>query len=292
MMCLPVEEIQELDGALDIFDPPPTSPDRLLLRGLVPPLPVSGGLLVWGHHLARAAERLGKEHMACVLIQDTDKRSLLLIALSLEARCGRYSWAERERILTSLEHAGKGEDWSEVSVLVEGRNGSDWQEKARMYRGLPDILKTMLGLAEIDLKTARAASDLPNKALDLLRRKGGRLTFSERRMLIGMLREVMERDHLSDHQIAELVSRLLARPEPIREVQKLRSPELDRITQRFEALTSPILRGSAVSVKPPPSFEGDSYSVSFPVGSRRDLDRRLTTLQRLGDRIDELLELL
>ncbi len=291
MTSLALEVLAQLDMQLDLFDECPLGASEIVELGLLPPLPVVGNILIWGHHLLRAAAVAGKKDLSCLTLSDMEGARPLRIALLLENRTGKYSWPERERISRYLDQAEPGDDFGEIALLVEGRPDAAWQTKIRQYRTLDDSLKVMVARGILDLKTARKASSLPACVLDVLLHKGGQLSFSARRILLEMFQEIVERDHLTDVAAASLLDSFLSQANPLEQVKSLRYKELCQLERRFSTIADS-LKGSGVTLKPPPFFEGETFSVTFDFSSSSNLEARILALKRLIGKVDELLELL
>jgi hypothetical protein len=296
MDVLSPQRLAELDDALDLFEATPAIDDALLERGLHPPLPVSGDLLVWGFALIRRAARSGIPGLPVRRLPPLPDGELLALALRLEGRPGAYSWGELENLLRFARRggapsaAGEAIDLASLSPLIEGHPDPRLEDRIERFMGLPAVVKEAVAGGRLELKIAELAAELPEEALE--RVVAAPLSFSDRRRFISMLLEVARRDGVAAGALPKLVRGLLERPDPVRALGGLRQPTLAALQARFAALGEELWKGTGVRVDAPPSFEGDGFSVSFRFANPDALDRRLRALHRVAEHAHELFALL
>jgi len=293
MDTLPVGDLEHLDPQLDLFEDSPESDPVLVHRGLHPPLPVSGRVLVWGFGLYRQARRLGIAALPCRVLPPLKGELLLGIALRLEARPGRYSWEEKQKILrfaAARREAGESVDLGTLSPWIEGRTDPRFEARITRFAGLPPGARRAVAAGELDLKAAELAAELPAQLLPLL--AGSPLSFSQRRQFLLQLREVARRERLAPPDLSALAARLLQGRDPLQALASLRFPALTALTERFAALARSLWKGSGVRIDPPPYFEGGDFAVGFRFSSPENLRRKLRALQSVAEHSDELFALL
>lgn len=296
MLEMSLEELEALDPALDLFTASSPVPGELLRAGLVPPLPVSSGLLAWGFALLKAARAAGLDCLACRDLPGLGRAELLELALRLEGRAGAYRWSEKQALLGFARASGFSLD--ALAPLIEGRAEPRLEERIGQFAGLPPALQRMVEQGELDLRAAVEVRELPEQALKAAAQSG--LSFSERREFLRLLLEIGGRDRLSGAQLDELARTALASRrgaaqagrEALAALRELRSPLLADLRRRWKALERELLSASGVALEPPPYFEGDSIQVSFSFRTRASLSRRLRALDRVEERCDELLSFL
>ena len=296
MLELSLEELEALDPALDLFTASRPVPTELLRAGLVPPLPVSAGLLAWGFALLKAARDAGLDRLACRSLPGLSRAELLELALRLEDRAGAYRWCEKQALFGFARASGFS--LGALALLIEGRAEPRLEERIAQFAGLPPALRRMVDRGELDLRAALEVRELPEQALEAAAQS--RLSFSERRAFLRLLGEIAGRDRLSRTQLEELARTALASrraaaqagPEALAALRELRSPVLSGLRRRWTSLERELLSGSGVALQPPPYFEGDSLQVSFSFRTRAGLARRLKALARVEERCDELLSFL
>ena len=177
-----------------------------------------------------------------------------------------------------------------IAGLVSSEGGL---KAAERWLGLPALLRDLVARGGIDLKTAEAASSLPAEPLAVLGPVLEGLSFSERRIFLKTLAEVLKRDRPDAETEARLVAGLLEAADPLESLCRLRYPELTDLEERFAGLAARHLRGSGVSLKPPPYFEGRRFSVAFDFESLPNLRKKLSALESLVEEEgDELFSLL
>ncbi len=321
---LTIEEIDLLGADLDIFAAGETPHTELVTKGLHPPLPISAATLIWGFAILREAHRLHLGRLACQLLPSCSRREMLALALKMENRPGSFTWFEKEKMLRFLGGpdgregrpdsreggpagtaaaarsdalqpgrplpAGPGEQLAELSPLIEGRADPLLAQRIGAFTALPPQARILVAAGQADLKTATRVQELPAEVFTML--EGAPLTFSQSRQLLNELLEVRRKQALSPQAVSALVERALKEERPADAVHRLRFPALSALHQRFSDLRRELLGGSGIRLTPPPDFEGDSFTVEFSFNSPKSLKRKMTGLRALGQRSDELFELL
>ena len=153
----------------------------------------------------------------------------------------------------------------------------------------PD-LRRLVDEGKTDAKTASYAREIPEEFLAAFGTLFERLSFSNTRIFLRQLREVLAAK--TQEEAAAIKERLLAARKPEEELVRIRMPELTGLQQRFEAITGRLLKGTGVSLKAPPYFEGGGFTLSFGFGSPEELRRKIRALEKLAAEGDELYELL
>jgi hypothetical protein len=156
--------------------------------------------------------------------------------------------------------------------------------------GLRPDLRRLVDEGRIDLKTARLAREIPQDFLAEFEAVLARLSFSNTRIFLARLREVLAGKQ--PEEAAALKERLLAAPSPAEELRRIRMPELAELEERFASIRGRLLKGTGVSLKAPPYFEGSRFTVEFSFGSREELRGKIRALERLAAAGEELYELL
>ena len=296
MLEMSLGELEALDPALNLFTGSRPVPAELLRAGLVPPLPVCSGLLVWGFALLKAARAAGLERLACRDLPGLRRAELLELALRLEDRAGSYRWSEKQALLGFARASGFSLE--ELAPLIEGREEPRLEERIGQFAGLPPALRRMVEHSALDLRAAVEVRELPEQALEAAEQS--RLSFSERREFLRLLQEIGGRERLSGTQLEELAATALASGrgeaqdarEALSALRERRSPLLADLRRRWTALERGLVSASGVALEPPPFFEGDSIRVSFSFRTRAALSRRLKALGRVEEHSDELLSFL
>ncbi|WP_076488336.1 hypothetical protein [Alkalispirochaeta americana] len=247
--------------------------------------------LVWGHCLL---ERLSGDDLLPAVLVDMEKgdSSLLRTALAQEARAGRYSWREMDRIYQAAREIGADDPDDLVSpsrpvgpLIVR-------------YRALPERLQEALERDLLDMRTAERVSGLPGELLRSVLELAEPLSFSRRRQFLTAADDLCRGGKKASlEEILRAFSRENAgsggrAEEAFRELLNCRYPRLRRLEGAVQAVQQGLLRGSGVRLEPPPRFEGSRYRISFEVGSVDELRRRLGAVQKMEHELDELLELL
>jgi len=280
MRELRLAELEALDPALDLFQASRPLAPELAEAGLHPPLPVCGSVLAWGFPLLSAARAAGRTALECRLLGERAPADLLALALRLEARPGAYRWSEK---LAMHRYAqARGFSVAGLAGLIEGRPDPGLEEKVECFAGLPPALAVLVEQGGLDLRTAAGLRELPEEVFSLA--AGGRLSHSERRQFLGLLRDA----GLDRPACLRAALMALAGSRPLEALRGLAFPALASLRQEWAALEESILGGSGVSLQPPADFEGERFEVRFRFRSREGLARRLAALARLEARFDEL----
>jgi hypothetical protein len=275
---LRVAELESLDPALDLFRASPAPAAELVEHGLHPPLPVCGRHLAWGFALLAAARAAGKAGLECRLLGERTPAQMLALALRLEDRPGAYRWSEK---LAMQRYArSRGLDIGELAELIEGRPDPRLGEKLGQFASLSPALAALVEDGGLDLRTAFGVRGLPEEAFTAT----ARLTFSERRSFLVLLREA----RLDRQGTLAAARQALAGSRPVEALRELASPTLAALRREWAALEASLLEGSGVTLKPPDFFEGDLFEARFSFRSRQGLARRLRALAALEARFDEL----
>lgn len=226
-----------------------------------------------------------------------DEEDLLLLALAMERRPGRYSWAELDRICAfaaSLERRGRcvspgGVRFEERLAEYLDPDRDSCPLLAR-YRQLPAALQEALERRQVDMRTAERVATIGPTFLPDLLAAGTSLSFSRRRQFLTACADLLRRG--ADGR--ELI-RTLREAEPDHRfdlVMEQRYPRLLRMRNAVERVRKTTLRGTGITLEPPPSFEGDRYRISFEVRSTTELKKRLLAARKLEKELDELLGIL
>ena len=297
-------EIGSLNAEMDIFSGSKAPDSELIEKKIYPPLPICSGTVIWGFQILRSAESQGLRQVNCLVIPSCPRAGMLSLALKLENRPGSFSWLEKQRMLAFL---GKSESLStadgdpvvspaliellsELSPLIEGHRDPQLAGKIISFASLPQGLKALVSEEQVDLKSAVRVQNLPEAVFAGLHASA--LTFSQRRQFLNELFEVGRKLRLSHAEIADLAKRAFGDPQPIETVHQLRFPVVTELDKRFAALVEQPLKGSGVQLRPPPYYEGETFTVEFGFNSAKSLDRKLNALRSLEGHLDALLELL
>lgn len=276
----------------------PEPPDAGIVgEGLLPPLPLlvsrSGNepplRLVWGRHIAEAAlaAEVPELRVREFTKEELDPENALLLCLMMEHRRDRYTALELEKLAVILAEMNRKDLEERVAPLVSSTGGI---RQASRRLALRQDLRRLAREEKIDLKTAETAAGIPEEIVRILEAVIESLSFSERRIFLKTLAEVLIR---GVPEGAESFARRIADSSaPLDEVHRLRHPELSSMEDRFRDISSRILKGSGVTLRPPPYFEGRRFSVSFEFESPAMLDRKLKALGRLRDEGGDLYDLL
>jgi hypothetical protein len=292
------EAISRFPLLFDIFRSPDPARADLIRLGLHPPLPVlvskTGNAvpaLIWGQTIAETARALGIPGIAVREIPDTEisPAEAFVLALELENRRGRYSPLEMELAAETLERLGPdAEQYTpDIAALMSGQGAL---RLAGLRLRLRPDLRLLVREEKIDLKTAELVREIPEDFFASLGEIIGGLSFSERRIFLTQLTEILA-GKTSD-EAGALRLRLAKARNPAAELNAIRMPELSSLESRFQEISRPLLRGSGISLKPPPWFEGSRFSLSFSFGSSGELLRKIRALEKLAARGEGLYDLL
>ena len=310
-------EILSFNDDLDLFtDSNAYLPDTLFEHGLVPPIPITAGpnpVLIWGWPVARRAAELGVTELSSRTIH-LNPADALSLALQLENRTGRYSWAEQEAMVGYLEKAlrrdgacdvrgGAGApagteagdvDWPAFSRLVRGDGAL--VELVGRYRSLEPDLCALVNHEFISLKTAERIARVPSDFLISHRFALDSLSFSARRQFLESLAElIIQAPGTEDGAVSAACTRASAALDgydPVVALRRWRYPTLTQLDEQFRDIRRTALRGTGVDLEAPSYFEGDSFSVSFRFRDCAELEERSRALERLKGSCDQLFGIL
>ena len=290
MQSVEIGRLEQLNRGLDIFEA--TVPDKdLLLKGLYPPLPISGSYLVWGFSLLNTARQLGISFLNGLEIPALDKVPMLIVALKMENRVSRYTWEEKEKIVNFLAEAG--EFPAELGLLLEGKTDPDLRNKYEKYIALPLPLKSLVKQDLINFKTALEIYDLPPDIFQLFLgcQENWKFSYSERRLFLTWFYEIYKRDRMNRETAVAFFRQLTELPNPLQEIRLLRYPCLTGLEEKLSHFRDKWLKGSGIELKAPENFEGAAFSLNFSF-TVKNFRRKLEVLQKIEEHKDELAGLL
>jgi len=264
-----------------------------LLKKELYPLPViDNELVIWGFHIINAAVKIGLENLLCrnVHSKKLSKEEKLLTALQCENRCNNYSWDEKERIYMFIDKELDGKAGN--SVLSRIQHEGLFIKSVSIYNYLPAIIKNFIKKDIIDLKTAKNCSNITKECLELLEPYLLTLSFSNRRIFLTNISEIIRKRVLDNNKSFFLVKEILKEENPFEVAVIARYPELSSCMEKFNHFNSDVLKGSGIKLKQPPYFEGNSYSVEFSFRSKKHLEKIINKLSYLKEKCDEIFELL
>jgi hypothetical protein len=290
MQIISLASITEFAPEYDLFDVLPVPSDYLLELGACKPLLISSNKLVWGKGLFLAFRRLKIQNAVCVEV-DEKLEVRLFMAISTEGRRDGYTWHERERIFCYMKKIGIDSNWEkDISSLIDSRK--DFFSVMEHYCSLCPVLKKMVRENQIDMKSALAASGLPDSALALLYYYPKKLSFSERRLLLTNLSDICKRDALQREEVESLFQQVLSSKNPILSASEKRFPTLSAMQKEFRIKRDEVFAGSGINFSAPENFEGDNFGISFRVATEKQFMRRIDSLKNAEKRINEFFDIL
>ncbi|MDX9801819.1 MAG: hypothetical protein RBT69_10840 [Spirochaetia bacterium] len=253
---------------------------------------VDGTNVVWGFHILEAAAEEGMDRIYCRDLKKHNPsiREKLGTALLAEGRKDSYSWAEKERIYLFIKNVLPGDPDERLLALVQG--GGSFIPSAVIYSSLPHYLKNLVEKGMVDLKTAKNCVNIPEKAFKLIEEYFNNLSFSKKRIMLVNISEIISRNTLDEKGSCNLAKEIMAGAEPSSEAEKRRYPDLSDSFSQFDAFCAENLKNTGITLKSPPWFEGDSFTVSFTFKSAKQLERIISSLERLKGKTDEIFRLL
>jgi len=284
-----VAQIKEGKGIFDIFSDSPSPPEEPIRRSLVPPLPVRGRELVWGYHILRKAEELGRSELY-VLPLEMPKGEALRLALTLEGRCDRYSWEEKAAILACMRTEEEPvAPASEILSLVQSEGS--FIPLTERFTAFPGYIRSLVGRGVIDMKTAETVEVLPRGVVSRLEALGQNGSFSQRRQLFTWMYEIIERDRLSPEEAEQKLDELPGEGW-FEAVRRFRFPTITAFEKSVDDFRNRYVRGTGIDLKPPLRFEGDAYTVRFEWKTAKQMERIIEKLKIMNEHRDELFGLL
>ena len=264
-----------------------------LLKKELYPLPIiDNELVIWGFHIINAALKAGTENLLCRNINSKklSEEERLLIALQCENRCNNYSWDEKEKIYLFIQKELGGKVSNSVLSLIQQEGV--FINSVSLYNSFSSVLKTYVKKDIIDLKTAKNCCNIPENSLELLEPYLLTLSFSNRRIILTNISEIIKKRTLDNEKSFFLIKEILKEENPLDAVVKARYPELISCTEKFNQFNSIVLKDSGIKLKHPPYFEGSSYNVEFSFKSKKHLDKIIKRLLDLKEKSNEIFELL
>ena len=143
----------------------------------------------------------------------------------------------------------------------------------------PD-LRRLVRNGKIDLATTRRALAIPPEIFGRFEAVLEELSFSQARIFLTQLGEALAGK--SPEEARALAQRILAARRPEEELAAIRMPELTEMEKSFGEITGRLLRGTGVSLKAPPCFEGGRFTVEFGFASAQELTRKIRALEKLA----------
>lgn len=289
------------DRTFDFFRRPetPPAPEYLYFR----PVVLLGDQVVWGFHyedvlngdaaLMVPVLRISPERRSSGE-EETAHLGAVRYALDAEGRAGEYRWTEINRIVSYLESI-VAPDADGFPVPAPIRNaidpGRDVLDLLRRYRRLAEPLRAALDARRIDIRTAEIVPDGLVTSVPAFLDAIGVLSFSDRRQVLRLAAELWRRGDANAEDIRGTVE-LRERDAIMDRLRRLRYPVLTDLEAAISRFHDRYTRGTGVEVTFPRNYEGEFLNVSFRIRSRAELERRMTTLERMKEEVDDLVGLL
>jgi len=253
---------------------------------------IDNELVIWGFHVINAALKAGIKNLLCRNINSKklSEEEKLLVALQCENRCNNYSWDEKEKIYLFIQKKLGGKVSNSVLSLIQQEGV--FINSVSLYNSFSSVLKTYVKKDIIDLKTAKNCYNIPESSLELLEPYLLTLSFSNRRIILTNISEIIKKKSLDNEKSFFLVKEILEEESPLDSAVKTRYPELISCTEKFNQFNSTVLKDSGIKLKYPPYFEGSSYNVEFSFKSKKHLDKIIKRLLDLKEKSNEIFELL
>jgi len=286
----PFEALLSLSPEFDLYQDVRRHPRVLFEKQLTPPIVLVDKVPVWGFSVMRQAKDMGIPLVVCQEIPGANMQELLLLSLALEDRAGKYSWSERHKLLGFLE-ANSISITDEIMQAIEGRMMSDWEKQTNAFSGFSESLQNLVDQGFVDFKAAERNCLLPSAIFDQLIALREKLSHSERRIFLDLLREISLRDGLKPGETVTLCYSLLAEKKPVESAHEMRFPELCGMQKKFDAIAVS-LKKSGITLSAPPYFEGEAWRIEFPFAGKKNFNKKLSALAAFEKHIDELSGLL
>ena len=283
-----ISELRGLSAELDFFSNSTLFDEELLRRGVYPPLPICGDMLVWGFHILDEAGRRGITNLYCE--QVTGKAvDLLLLALKLENRINRYAWTEKEAFYRYIKRHSIEDRNSDIERIIA--DSGSFFAQIEIFLSLGAGLKNLVSAGKVDLKTAQRLKGMPDEICNRISQRND-MSFSDNRIFLTAVLETGLRDGVSDSELVQYAGRLLESKDPVRSAESGRFPVLTSMKENFELINKKYLKASGIRLTPPKYFEGDFFDISFSFRNAKQLEAKLRILAELKDGCDELFSLL
>lgn len=296
---------------LDCLRGPCPFSDRALLDNRYPPLPICRitpanaalvPVLVWGGAVVDRLRALEKDSCA-VRWFDVAPADAVRVLLDYEHRPEGLSLDEAAGLLVFCDRLGidvAAPENRDICKRVMPRGG--FPQEVRRYLSLGDDLRALVSEGSLDLKSAVSTEQLTQadtgRLLPVLRRlKPNQSRVLLRRVVELAHREGASRDTPGGARPAAFLDELLSAEDTLDAAQRLLHPELTALEEKFSGLrhtlTSAATPGGrpVIHIQAPDSFEGNEFTVSFPLRSPADVGRAAAELTRLLERQRELEEL-
>ncbi len=225
-----LDELKSLGRKFDIFRTAAPPVSVLLGNGLVPPLPIWNGELVWGFAIVDATESLGINDLVTTSIDATPTEAVCF-ALDLEGRIGTYDMPEQSALLDLLDNLDI--DATEKAILSRVQLSGSFVPKTRQFDSLTPVVQRLVTNRRVDLKTAvrsRLKDDVWISIADI-----PGLTVSAVRIIAGDLDEIIRRDKVDSSTVQSIVREAAESTEPQRTIRRRRYPTLTSMEERLVA---------------------------------------------------------
>ncbi len=269
--------------------------------GLVnPPVVCSRGrgyVLVTGWKRALACRSLDFQKITTLVTSVEDDRSLLLLAINENLATRELGLTEKAAALLKLRQFGMADDVLIREYLPRLSLHATGAELRRMVAlaGAGRIIQDFVSAGSFSPAVIKAllrfrAEDI-RPLLPLLRALGQ----NKQRQVLEDLWDIVRRDGVSARSLLRRKEfrRVIASPrlsalqkaDGIRQLlRKIRYPKLSAREEAFRSTLREVRWPGDVSVQPSPYFEEDQVTVSFRVGSRKELLETLDKLEKVAGR--------
>lgn len=261
--------------------------------------------VVCGFRRISAARSLGwRSISARILPEDADPLECALLAITENSIERPLNLIETSRALSLLSLLIK-----DRSKVLEAAEKAGLPGNVGLFKKILPLCKLPLPIqggilsGSLALPSAHLLSRLPDETSVAVAEflTNLKLSLHKQRELIDMVIELSKLEDCSIESILNSpeVCQLLNNPEmdlprkagKIREhLKKRRFPHLTQAQDEFKHLTGRLKLGEHVSLKPPPGFEGNRYTISLSFGNLPDFEKQIKILSKLAQN-DEFVHL-
>lgn len=262
---------------------------------------VNGYVVVCGFRRIAAARSLGRQSIpARILPENADPLECAILAITENSIERPLNIIETSRALSLLsQYISKKDVLLKTAEQCGLPGNTSLLKKLIPLCKLPELIQEGIMSGTLALPSAQLLSSLPNETSVAVAEflKNLKLSLHKQRELIDILIELSKIEECSIESILNSteISRFLNDTEKdlpqtagkIREyLKKRRFPHLTHAQNEFNLLMRGLKLGENVSLKPPPGFEGNRYTISLSFGSLPEFEKQIKTLLELSENKD------
>lgn len=250
-------------------------------------------LAVCGFRRVQAAKGAGMMRIPALVSRGLERKQTVLLSLLERLSHGPLNNMERARSVEKFSQNGwlKQEIGRYLFPLLELKFNAMVLDQLAALLGLPPEVQTDVASGEIHLYTAHRLAQWAPYELQIGRWFSDlKLGVNKQRELLGLMDDVARVCNVEKASLVQDLEEIRSRAEPVQVydawLQTLKSrryPRFNEAQRQFEENKARFHLPGQIQIISPPFFEESRYKVSFPFGSREELELHCRKLLEIAE---------